>query len=672
MDVLMYGKGLKRKKIIFFLIISAYILFTAVLFCLNISNFSATDIAFFLMSVSYFLISISFALFLFFYVDREKFNMFKAYIFYLIIFLFTLFWLPFGVDLTDAGEQLSTAWFLFDDPNFLYTKSFTKLGSWMVNSLWLNLLDSPSVLWERIAGLFVMTGIGFTSFMIVRKYRDDNYTFFGTLIVYTLVLCRNSPELKIDYNNIPMLTVLIGLYLFSCFEFNKQGRKKYIFLISGSLLIYISTLLRFPFILFVPMPLLYFILKRLYKDISTKIMLKNIFFSYIIPLIGLVSIFIFFYFYKKEMVSRYTDFITGFIRSVSSISVVSFEIMGDDSLLRKHSYYLFLLKRYIFDFIKIFVFALLFLSGFFIAKPVFNNILNKKRKLRKLLIPLFILVLTVLMLIKGWFWYMGILGFCIAVLVYIKHNGISMKDEFFLLFWGIVLVLVSFQGSNTSIRLAFPSGAILIIIPYIIQLVKDKQKALAKHNITFVFRLVTAFFIIMLLIGLGKKVFSNGKRDYPLWKMTHTYDSPVLFGVLGSKARTEAIDELIEVCEKEIHKENTVITMNHIPAINFYINRNFYLSHAWTEFLRMPKLSINLDMDEKMKKRPDFIIYAKSSGRNPTFPESKQIISTEDYDIINIKESAYLHNYLKQKAYISIFENKGFILYKSPILDNME
>ena len=111
-------------------------------------------------------------------------------------------------------------------------------------------------------------------------------------------------------------------------------------------------------------------------------------------------------------------------------------------------------------------------------------------------------------------------------------------------------------------------------------------------------------------------------------------------------------------------KSATVITVNHIPAMHYLTNQVYYLRQPWTEFIRMPKLAILLDKIEQNNARPDYIIYAKSSGRNPTFPESKLVKSAKDFDIQNLKESLYIHNYIEEKKYNNVYENKGFILYK--------
>ena len=160
-------------------------------------------------------------------------------IFFSFLLLLVLF-SPFGIDLTDEGKQMSISWFMFNgDTDHSYTQD--KIGSWMINGLWLNIINKPLLIWERIGGVLLMSIMALIVYLLIKKYRDDNYTIFITFITFLFIICRNHPENKIDHSNLPTLLAIISLFsLFLFINNNYEFNGNVIFIICSSLIMLFS------------------------------------------------------------------------------------------------------------------------------------------------------------------------------------------------------------------------------------------------------------------------------------------------------------------------------------------------------------------------------------------------------------------------------------------------
>ena len=613
----------------------------------------------------YWLCVISFILFLFFKLNKKMFLKHSEVILFITSFLFLLFWIPFGIDVTDEGKQMSISWFMFHGDVPHYYNAF-KIGSWFINGLWLSIIGTPFLLWERLGGVIVMSLIALFSYKILKTYKNNVYTFFITFIILFLVICRNHPETKIDHSNLPTLLAIISIYLMILYVRPTMDFKgHYLFNILSALVMVFSIYTRFPHMLFLIFPAIFFIISIKAYGINKNKFLKAMF-TYYLPILILGIIGIVFLSitgrlsdgYLVKVTKRFLDFFL----SLRNAGKITFEIFLDNQELKKVSYLFFLLKRYAIDFVHITVLAFIFLIGLFAGKKTFKFFKNSRFHSDNTEIILFCILgiaLFFAMLLKPWMWYKAIFGYLIAYLVIIRVKKIELKKELYFLYWGILLVIISFLGSNNSIRHSVPAGAVLIFIPIVGLMNKDKKILLSKFKLDFIYKFTVLFFIVILAISGYKKMFDNNKRDKPICKLNTMYSTPELFGIFSSKERVTAIDGIMDAAKKNINDSDTIICFNSIPMFYYLLNKDYFLADPWIIVTNFNSVKNSLENKANSNFYPDYIIFSKKSAKENNWPDTDIIIDKKDRNIYE-----YLIYYIKYNNYESIYENTTFILYK--------
>ena len=117
-----------------------------------VTHAESGDLMFEAAVLVYFIIVISFLYLILFKTDINILTKHGSLIVFVSALLILLFFIPFGVDLTDEGEQMSTAWFMFHG-RFYHSYNIYKIGSWLVNGVWLSIVGGPFLIWERVGGV---------------------------------------------------------------------------------------------------------------------------------------------------------------------------------------------------------------------------------------------------------------------------------------------------------------------------------------------------------------------------------------------------------------------------------------------------------------------------------------------------------------------------------------
>lgn len=581
----------------------------------------------------------------------------KIFIFLLLALLITAIFSPFGIDLTDEGKQMSISWFMFrGDTDHSYSQN--KIGSWLINGLWLSIIGKPLLIWERVGGVLLMSIMALFAYLLIKKYKDDNYTIFIAFTTLLFVICRNHPETKIDHSNLPTLLAIISLYfLFLFIKEDYEFNGNVILIICSALIMLVSIFTRSPHVLFLLFPAIFFIMSKYIYNIENRKII-NAYIFYYGPLIIIVVLGLLFS-NKTLFLKNISSRLLSIIFSVKDIN----KIILNNEELRDISYDIFLLKRYIKDLIYIIILSVLFIISFRIGGKLFKVFDRSKYYSKKFEVILFVILaifLFVFMLIKPWMWYMVTFGFILAYLMTIFYRRVDLKKEFFYLFWGVLLVIISFLGSNNSFRHSVPAGAVFVLVPIIALMNKDKKESLEKLNLYFLYKFTIIFFIILLFVSGYKKIFDDNKRDVqPIFARNTMFKSPELFGVFSSKNRVEVIDGIILESKKIIKRDNTLICFNSVPMLHYLLNRDYFLDDPWVEQLSIGKLKNRLETKALKNIFPDYIIFAKKSARENNWPDTDVL-----YEPADKKKYEYMIDYIDKNNYKNIYENYGFILYK--------
>jgi|GEM_PF-5930747 len=647
---------------VYFLIIFINLIFTSINYFKIKSN---PRLLFDLIVLLYFFIIVTFLMILFFKINKSNFSKYSGLIIFISSFLFLLFWIPFGIDLTDEGKQMSISWFLFNG-EIPHSYNYNKIGSWIVNGLWLNIIRTPFMLWERLGGVLVMSLMTLFSYKILKLYKNDIYTFFITLVILFLIICRNHPETKIDHSNFPTLLAIISIYLMLLYvkpDYSFNG--KVIYNILSSLIMVISIAARYPHILFLIFPLIFFIICIFkYQIKGKKIITASV--SYYLPVFLLLIIGLLYLFvsgkFEGDFIKKVLDSISGQFKSLGRIFNIDYLIWNDNNKLSTFSYPLFLLKKYLKDFIYILSLAVIFFIGLFSLEKIYRTY-NKSRlysnKIDNTLFLFLGIILFIGMLLKPWMWYMSIFGFIIAFLTIIMIRRINLKNEFFYLYWGVLLIIISFIGSNNSFRHSVPAGAVFILFSITALLNKSRLDFFKEKNMLFLNKFTILFFIVILFISGYKKLFDNNKRDKMIYQLNKMYDSPELFGIFSSTERVDAIDGIIRAAKEHMAKNSTLLCFNSVPMLHYLLNKDYYLDDPWIIIEGYSTVGKRLVKDKIKNKYPDFIIFSKKSAKENSWPDTDVFFDAKDKQLYD-----YLVEYIKESKYNNIYENDAFILYK--------
>lgn len=660
-EMIKFRDHIQKKKRPYIIVIYAVVilLHTTISLVTYSKTGNVSHLLFNALSLLYFILALSFIMIIFIKINRSYFYKYSQSIVFIASFLFLMFWIPFGLDMTDEGKQMSIAWFIFHG-DFPHQYNFLKLGSWVANGLWLSIAGKPLLLWERIGGVILMSIMALVAYNILKRYKNNVYTCIVLFITLLFVICRNHPETKIDHSNFPTLLALLSIYcmlLYTKPDMSFSGN--IIFNILSSIIMMISVFTRFPHIIFVIFPLIFFIIAlKLYKITPAKMLeaLASYYLPIIIPaILGIIVLAI-----KGDIQPIVTEKMQGIINNFKGLKLFSFELLKDDAALRKSAYYLFLLKRYMKDFIHIGGLGFLLWIALLIGKPLYNKVRLQKfytKKIDGIFFTLICLGLFGAMLVKPWMWYKLTFGFVFLYLIIISVYRLNLKIEFFYLYWGILLTLISFLGSNNSIRHSVPAGAIFILIPIVFLINQKYRDVLATKN-RLLYKFTLTFLVAMLLIGGYKRVFDNNKRDMQMFKLDTMYTTPALFGIFSNEERVEAIDGLLDAAKKHIEPEDTLICYNSVPMIHYLLNHDYYFNDPWIDNMINEYTIEELQRRTKHNQHPDYIVFSKKSGRERDWPVTDVLMEPGDealYDFMTEHTS---------KVYTNIYENKGFILFK--------
>ncbi|MBN2544943.1 MAG: hypothetical protein JXB50_04035, partial [Spirochaetes bacterium] len=585
---------------------------------------------------------------------------------FIITFFYLLIWIPFGIDMTDEGKQMTIAWNIYHG-SINHNINLHKAGSWIINGLWLSLAGKPLLIWARLGGVLLMSIMICVSFLILKRYDNSLYTIFITFVSLLFVICENHPETKIDHSNLPVLFALISLYFFLLYAGREMDFKgNIIFNVLSFLFMLFSIFTRTPHLLFLIFPIIFYLISlKIYKlDKST--FFKGVISYYSLPIFLIIISFVYMLLHKglilKYAVNIGNDFFS-FFKSFDKIRKLSFTQLLDQNEVRIISYNYFLIHRYLRDTVYIFGIFIIFFTGLFFIENIYRKFI-KKFLTDKYLDLIFNIIIAVLILIfinlKPWMWYMSAFAFVLSYVIIIKIRKIGLKIEFFYLFWGFVLFYISFIGSNNSYRHSFPAGAILILMPIIALINHKRKKELLNKNLSFLNRFTYVFFIVILIFSFGKKIINDNKRDsQPMFTRNSMFMSPELRGIFSAKKRVEAIDELIS-CFKSVSKEeDKLLCFNSIPMMHYLLNKDYYLNDPWLMNYNLTNTKKELEIKAENNLFPDYIIFSKKSAREDDWPDTK--ITTDKRDELLYK---YIVDYINKNNYNAVFENNAFILYK--------
>jgi hypothetical protein len=214
---------------------------------------------------------------------RRKHLLFRkisAYLLFTSVFFYYLIWIPQGLEITDEGWALTKSWFLlhgsWKDNVDVYW------GSTLINGLWLSILNTPCVLWERIGFSLLVAGMGVFVFLILKNIFWSDYL---VIILFLLSIIWHRGTYTMNYSNLPVFFVLGSIY----FLLSVENTVKIFNYFMAGIFIIIAIFCKFTFVLILSIPIA-FIIFHVYFSKKQEINIKRISIFLISGLIiGLIS-----------------------------------------------------------------------------------------------------------------------------------------------------------------------------------------------------------------------------------------------------------------------------------------------------------------------------------------------------------------------------------------------
>ena len=612
--------------------------FSKILDLKNISLFEYNLSLFALLKFLYCCTVLVLALFFFLKLNYQIFSKYSALFLFFIIFLYVLYWIPQGFDLSDEGYIVSKSWFMLQ--GLWHSSIDMTWGSTLLNGLWLSIIAKPLLLWERIGYAAIIAVMGIFSYHIIKTYFDNIFSFFTVAVAGFIIICFR-PQ-TIDYNILPVLIILIALYLLNL---SYKQNKSFYCLLSGAFFGF-SVFMKFPFILFLFCPVIYFLFNDLYINKNVKLFKKNLISNSFGILLGLII---------GILILFITDSLKIYANQIYNSMIKDF-FLEEKDVLHKNYTKIFLFKIYFRHFIRVVFNSIVAFIGIYIV----NKIIYKKpsKLISNILLGIggaaFLIIITKLPI---WFdVILGIILASVAYLIFIEKKGARYS---FLIFWSLILMGISFLGSDLGMVAIFYSGGCYLGLPFGLLLIKRAESNInisRKYKFNMLFFSIFIPLIIFSMISQHQYVYRDAHRRY-LVNMFHT---PPLFGIHSTLKRVKVIDELYENINQTDDSSKDFLCLGHIPMLHYLLNKKYFLSNPWVEVL--PPNKATNEFEEKIKSKiiPDAFIFALNSARNNTWPDTQIDFEDDNYFVQFVRNNNYFFHY--SNDYFYVFTQKKRII----------
>ncbi len=581
----------------------------------------------------FWLITIIFLVSVLFKYRKNYSAIFNSYTLFITVFLYTLYWIPQGFDITDEGFTLSKSWFMLH--GLWHENVGLTWGSSLINGIWLNIIGVPSVFWARIAYVLLISFIATYSYKILELYFPKKESFIFTILV-SIIITFGNPQTA-NYQNIPTLFMLISIYYFIK-ALEKQN--KY-FLIYSGIFIGMGVFTRFPVILFIIYPLVYFFIDYLYFKNSKKSIVKLSLYFYlgllIIALFGIIILL------STNSLSDYYHVLFNRTNNINNDTSHSLNNLTQGYL---NDIWLIVSKTF---FIVLSTIIVVF------------TLQNDKKGFFKLIISLVLSYLvfyyaTNFINSQNWIYTLFAIGFSALILFLLANNDIS-KKQYTIIFFSIFIFFVSFFGSNNGFRLLIWSGALILPLSVFLLLLSESKLLIGKKMVDF--RILQYVFIVFVLLLFFDK-YKNSYRDLKKNELSYSFKSKPLIGIKSNKRRVETVDSLLTFISKNISDDETVMVVGTMPMLYFLNNKTYYTKDLW----RQPEK----EFINSLKNIPDYFIFPLKNPRNHWWPNGNSRALSE-------KDSTNYKFYLKFTSlysYKTVYENDMFKVFKKPNFANVE
>jgi hypothetical protein len=374
-----------------------------------------------------------FFLWIIFFVNHKNYEKYLSGIYFGLIAFYYLHFVPFGFEVTDTGFHLSNQLGIFQK---FMGKSFDSIaGTNLIGGLWLLIPGKPLLLWSRLAFVIVQVGIVYLSFKILTIYFSKTRTFI-VCTVTAISLSFWQYYNTINYDNLPLLFLLISVFLFIKGNIKSLKSKEKFFFIAG-IFIMISIFCK---ITYAPALLFPLFIQYTDKKRTKRIVIKYVW--------GLLT--------GTAMIAGYLIMSKGYAGYIENINSGFSELIKNNSF--RDLYWIY--KNEIRSILKI-------LISIITSVLLYSYLLSRLEKNRLLRYNFLIFMI--------WLFYylifeptptLGIASFSLTLLILwlITAGRKEMHDHSDIIILSITVLIVSFIGSDLGVITSIRSGGILLFL----------------------------------------------------------------------------------------------------------------------------------------------------------------------------------------------------------------
>jgi Dolichyl-phosphate-mannose-protein mannosyltransferase len=587
----------------------------------------------------------------------EKLN---VKVFFFLLFAFQIIFIFQGIDLSDSGFYATFYQQIYNAPettqyNFMFWFSGIVGGAvaWLLPGLGL---------WGiRLAGVLVTTSTLIVTYNLLKRYLNPGYLKLGLLMV---VLFINNNLKEVHYNDLSaLLNMLTISFLFTGLKENKLWK-----LFLSGLFVSLSTFTRLPNILCLGLgaAILYY---AYYNKNSLKIWLTQalVFAAGFVVMTGLVLAFM--------KVIGHLDI---FFNSIKLLSTMGSG--GDDSFYGP----MVLIKNFVNTYLAALKYTV-FIAGIILLTAIAVKLVSKYPFYKKWLFDIIkyaIVLFICIWLVKGkidkeviLYFYTGVIVVTTVLILFTKKNTdiklLSLMGAYILVTYPFSSSAGLFTVGIYSIWLSFPividylfniRSVTTTDIPVVKKIANGKSQVLIDGSQLNQIRNWTVIVCIFACLVFTYRYAFFDRHDR--LKMTASIDNKYLRGILTTKERATALNEMLQESAKYLKPNDYMLSYQCMPMLNYATRTRPYMrnSYPWLYEAETFKAELYKGLEET-KVLPVVIMQKiKTIGGSSNWPDP----SPEDvsiYEKRNEKRNAYMNEFMEANHYKEVWSNNVFRIF---------
>lgn len=550
----------------------------------------------------------------------------KNYLLIFIIFIYPIFFIWHGGDLTDTGFFAVNYNFAFENYANGKTNSLFILTDF-IGAIWLKLFPFGGIVGLRILTLLFLYGAMTITYMTLKDL-TTNKTILLIGLLTGLAFSTRFTSLIFNYDIASTFFLVLMLYLLCIgIKLNKP-----LFFAYSGMVLFLAFLTRFPNIVFiVGLPIIMLLNSFLNKGVNIKNILKN----YIFYCGGFLLFFILFYtiLNTNETWEVY----------LNNLSLLSSESKNSNS------YSLSTIFRQYFNELK--QFTPHFLIVIFLVLPTSIVYVSSSKKSFYFVIYS-LLILGIATLYYSGFSYKNNIkyfmpAFCLIPLII----SLLKKDKYLLIILlAITVSLTQVAGSNTGLFLKLSNGALFLIPLSLIMLYDYNEFSIYNIKIKtkplfIIGGIILLFFSVVIRVGTVYHVDSGLSARL---RCNQPIEHPKMKGLLTSKGNASYIKEMSTAISLEIDTNESLFIYGHQPIFYYLANQYPPVNNFWlaNNVVNAKELFVQLEESVNLKHVYPLIVDTK-----------EKVLASEGDKELNI--------FLTKHNYYTVTNNERFIIWKT-------